>query len=169
MSETGATDAQLQEALKRSGATCCDATAYVNRRVKHWAALLVPPGYQIVPAGAVTLSAEDAADAAHGLMHAIGSVDEDDDRRIARTDDEWRAVITTWRALAAKLSGGCVVSENHYRLDLTEREQIDLLDALFEWFDHDEPWNEVERRMHALYSKVAALKPIGTGGTTEGA
>jgi len=65
-------------------------------------------------------------------------------------------------------------SENHYRLDLTERELIDVLDALVAWADPGRPWivrlflgrGEIDRRIYDLYQKVGTLEPIGTGGTT---
>ena len=68
------------------------------------------------------------------------------------------------------------MSENEYRLDLTERELIDVLDALVAWAEPDRPWivrlffgrGKIDRRIYDLYQKVGALEPIGTGGTTEG-
>jgi len=60
------------------------------------------------------------------------------------------------------------VSENIYRLDLTERERGDALDALDAWMNQNCDAHEVWRRVWELYRKIDALEPIGTGGTTEG-
>jgi hypothetical protein len=76
------------------------------RQVGEW---IIPPGYQIVPAGAVTLSAEEAATAADGLSRLIARYESlaNEHDRAGRTE-QWlweRNNAAKYRALAAKLGG----------------------------------------------------------------
>lgn len=124
MSETGATAEQIEAAAKRAWAASGSLVPFDDvepgggfadgdKRVlaKEWSQYLVPPGYQIVPAGAVTLSAEEATDArACALARAKARSTEARGFRLLRNQqeaaDEAEREAERYRALAAKLSGG---------------------------------------------------------------
>lgn len=135
MSETGATDAEvLWSTEPTTGATedqieqgainawgydpelpdwrnALDEDRYpIRAEARWWAGNLVPPGYQIVPAGAVVLSAEEAELGADGLSRLIARYESlaNEHDRAGRTE-QWlweRNNAAKYRALAAKLSGG---------------------------------------------------------------
>ena len=106
MSETGATAEQLHEAIQRKlEAWGVPAEQRNDEWSDYWLAsdqvnnvapVLVPPGYQIVPAGAVVLTADEANVARNACLTSATVMD---------TMNEADAA-GTYRALAAKLSGG---------------------------------------------------------------
>lgn len=104
MSETGATAEQIEAAIQsKIASTEGKAPEYADQLLRDvytdTAAHLVPPGYQIVPAGAVTLSADEVEDVREALSYATSyqepPLTERQEQRVRR-----------YRALAAKLSGG---------------------------------------------------------------
>ena len=120
MSETGATAEQLHEAIQRKlEAWGVPAEQRNDEWSDYWLAsdqvnnvapVLVPPGYQIVPAGSVVLSAEDAELGADGLSRLIARYESlaNEHDRAGRTE-QWlweQNNAAKYSALAAKLSGG---------------------------------------------------------------
>jgi hypothetical protein len=129
MSETGATAEQIEAAAERRYNFLM--TGYTNRTHmtgmgKTWdidakrkrliaemtvhARYLVPPGYQIVPAGSVVLTADEAATAREAVRVAEETAEGNVLRAIAvgRPDERDKAqrFEEAYRALAAKLGGG---------------------------------------------------------------
>ena len=123
MSETGATAEQIEAAAERAWAASGSLVPFDDvepggwfadgdKRVlaKEWSQYLVPPGYQIVPAGAVTLCAEEAELGADGLSRLIARYESlaNEHDRSGRTE-QWlweQNNAAKFSALAAKLSGG---------------------------------------------------------------
>jgi len=127
MSETGATAEQIEAATKLAWDTVNPKAAkLLGYQAEAWESLtqeqrdfqvfemrrnakyLVPSGYQIVPAGAVVLSAEEAETARDGLSAAAELLDQREYKAAMRGSKPQRVVwsIERYRALAAKLSGG---------------------------------------------------------------
>jgi hypothetical protein len=120
MSETGATAEQLHEAIQRKlEAWGVPAEQRNDEWSDYWLAsdqvnnvapVLVPPGYQIVPAGSVVLTADEAATAREAVRVAEETAEGNVLRAIAvgRPDERDKAqrFEEAYRALAAKLGGG---------------------------------------------------------------
>lgn len=111
MSETGATDAQIEAAAERYYEVDHSQGRYLDRyeryAAKCWAAALVPPGYVIVPAGAVVLSEKEAKLCREELNVAAERCDAIAANPVRRRWEIDRAErdAERYRALAAKLGG----------------------------------------------------------------